>query len=100
MLALLEIQKCKQLLIGKYVMGGRLSDSRPGGVTHSAQNRGKVFPAELEDRQWAVAGHVPDVGTEALGSCGQKQEQLHHKWLWFGLTSWFGLRMACFFWWR
>lgn len=44
-----------------------------GGVTHSAHGRGQVFPAQLEDRQGAVAGHIPDVGTEALGPCGQNK---------------------------
>lgn len=59
-----------------------------GGVTHSAHSWGQVFPAQLEDRQWAVAGHIPDVGAEALGSCSQNKEQRER--LWFGLTSWFG----------
>lgn len=44
------------------------------GVTHSAHSRGQVFPAQLEERQRAVADHVPNVGTEALGSCGQNKK--------------------------
>lgn len=59
-----------------------------GGVTHSAHSRGEVFPAQLEEEQGAAAGHIPDVGPEALGSCGR--EQLHHECLWFRLTSRFG----------
>lgn len=34
----------------------------------SAHSRGQVFPAQLEDRQGAVPGHIPDVVTEAFGS--------------------------------
>lgn len=43
------------------------------GVTHSAHDRGQVLPAQLEERQGVAARHVPDVGAEAIGSCGREQ---------------------------
>lgn len=46
---------------------------RGAGVTHGAHGGGQVFPAQLEDGQRAVAGHVLDVAVEALGSCGQNK---------------------------
>lgn len=61
-----------------------------GGVTHGAHSRGQVLPAQLEDGQGAVARHIPDVGTEALGSCGRKQEQIHREqlWVWVDIMVW------------
>lgn len=44
-----------------------------GEVTHSAHHRGQVFPAQVEEGKGVVAGHIPDVGAEALGSCGQNK---------------------------
>lgn len=58
---------------------GTLSSVKAGqqaGVTHSAHSWGQVFPAQLEDRQGADAGHIPDVGTEPVGSCGQKESSV------------------------
>lgn len=50
-----------------------MSAGQQGGVTHSAHGWGQVFPAQLEERQGVVAGHILDVGTEALGSCGRNK---------------------------
>lgn len=38
--------------------------------THRAHSWGQVFPAQFEDEQGVLAGHVSDVGPEAFGSCG------------------------------
>lgn len=46
-------------------------------VTHSAHSRGQVFPAQIEDREGAAAGHILDVVTEALGSCGQNRNNFN-----------------------
>lgn len=54
-------------LITKWNAGQRVE------VTHSAHDRGQVFPAQVEKRKRAVAGHIPDVGAEALCSCGQNK---------------------------
>lgn len=47
--------------------------TQTGRVTHSAHSWSEVLPAQLKDGQRAVAGHLPDVVTETIRSCGQRQ---------------------------
>lgn len=47
-----------------------LQNHKQESRTHSAHSWGEVFPAQFEDEQGVLAGHVSDVASEAFGSCG------------------------------